>query len=189
MEMKKLFVILIGIALTISMAGVVSAGEITPESDKTSGFPSSKITVSLSVGQEYEVSIPVDFALPADGTPYDAGDVNVEMLSLISTEVLFVYVNSEYDWYLVGNGQTGGTTESDKIPYRLECTGGIVATYGHDTPGDKHLVARTSMGEYPTYVPTTCTFVKGTGVIPKYGSYSDTLTFTVEISSSNSANA
>lgn len=191
MKMKKLFTIIIGIALVLSMVGTTVADEIKPDSPKTptGNFPFGEVVVTLSVGQQYVVTIPGDFQLPANGSKHNAGSVDVTSLSLISTETLFVYVNSLNDWYLVGNGQEGDTAPTDKIPYILECTGGYVAKYGHDTEGDKHIVARTSMGEYPTYQETVCTFSKGSGTIPKYGSYSDTLTFTVEIVSNNAVSA
>lgn len=172
MSLKKVINIIIGIALIISLSGIVSAGSLNQ------GQTTGDLEVSLTVGQQYVISIPDAVTLPADGSENSPGEVNITSLTLIPTEKLQVKVKSTNGWYVVSEAD-----RNDKIAYQMSCSGGYSITYDYEDELNAVLVTEATTQTYSSYVPTTLTF-KRTGHVPEYGTYKDVLTFTAHITAS-----
>lgn len=169
--MKKKLIVILMILSIISLVGVVQAGELNQ------GDSSADVKVSLSVGQQYVITIPESFTLPADGTSHEAGTVKITSLTLIPTETLNVYVKSTNGWYVIGTDETSST---NKIAYQLTCSGDYNYVYDYEDEDALCLIVSQSMATFTNHQGTLLSFQR-TGHVPTYGTYADTLTFSVEI--------
>lgn len=96
--MKKALMILLGVALVFSMAGIGTAADVSlkPSSGSpTAPVASNPIPVYYEVSESYEVTIPSDMEI---GTKYNVGLVSAAVID--QGNFLNVYVNSTNGWYL-----------------------------------------------------------------------------------------
>ena len=96
--MKKALMILLGVALVFSMAGIGTAVDISLKPDP--GAPSDpvlseKIPVYYEVSESYEVTIPSEMEI---GKKHNVGLVSAAVID--QGKFLNVYVNSTNGWYL-----------------------------------------------------------------------------------------
>lgn len=175
--MKKVFTILLGMFLVISMVGCVCAVDITPESNSKVGTT----TVSYNVAETYTVTIPDSIVLGSD-TGQEYGTIYATITKIAPDHLLNITITGDsYDgtndiWYLTHNDG------EDKLGYYIEKGGHVSSTTG-GSPVD--------YGNVVLSVPATqklkqeiqihCRLVTDVATITHSGTYSDQLKFTVSI--------
>lgn len=187
--MKKVLLNLLGVALILSMAGVVGAGTLIPNPlDYDADVSSSLIVVTYSVSESYVVNIPDSITV---GTKYN---VYLEGPAIINSDkFLNVYINSTNNWKLIedlSGNDNPGTPAS--IPYSLSAKvliySDLVQGYGStqniliqsdaDEPYKQTLIFTSKAGRDPVASDLTFNLL---GTAAHAGTYKDTVTFTVKI--------
>lgn len=135
MEMKKILLILVGLSLLLSLAGGVSAVasglEITQDDYKI-GNDNGTTNVTITVGEFYAVTLPVDFTLTlTDGKYNGRSEFEVDITRLNPEHNLTLAVNSTnkveedglWHWYLLEMDDDGEhlvpADDPHQLPYRL----------------------------------------------------------------------
>ena len=189
MKMKNVFMLLLGAMLVLSMAGAVSAVEITQEDFSGNIEKSSQVTVSLYLSQTFSVEIPADFQLE----PIEENGVwRYSSLQIVNTTIHLLgpgkYLNitissinytgnAQKDWKLT---EVGGSSSYNYTVKGSQYDNTHV-DYDHDSAsmwlssGD--VVLRTNrVGDDYRYL-----HFRLRDAPTSVGTYVDTLTFTVKI--------
>lgn len=175
--MKKLLMALLGIALVISMAGVVSAGEIVWDSeDSTNQGISGMVTVSLTLAQHYVVTIPDDIEIKYGETVVLEDAVYVSDLVIPANKLFHIHVDSLNDWYVVDSSDS-----SNKLSYSMTVVEDNVADIVCSPSTNSNLppIYETQMSVI-NHPKLDLKFVLQ-GTVEKMGVYYDKITFNVEI--------
>ena len=185
--MKKVLLILLGVALILSMAGVVGAGTLIPNPvDHDADVSSSLIVVTYSVSESYVVNIPDSITV---GTKYN---VNLEGPAIITSDkFLNVYINSTNNWRLIED-VGGNPVTPASIPYSLSAKVLIYSDLDEGTGSTQNILIQSDAGE--PYKQTLIFTAKAgrdpvasdltfnlIGTAAHAGTYKDTVTFTVKI--------
>lgn len=188
MKLKRTFLILLGIALILSMAGSVAADTAAsstssspaPENNYYRQTHSSTTTLLYTVSAErFTMTIPgqINFHSDLNWTAY----LNATDITLASGRTLEIAVNSTHGYLLVQH--SGGAPLTDKnISYQMEYTlpGEETAVANKDRPGKNPLtLVEAPAGTVEYIVPLKFTM---TGEPPQLGTYQDILTFSASVS-------
>lgn len=196
--MKKVLVLLLGIALVFSLAGTVSAADVpgTPDNIATNsplldagqtgvsegiitGSKESAVYVWYSVGVEtYEVTIPGDVTFGTVGKKLETA-VEVTSLTLTEGRTLNLTVNSTHGWKLEHHGDNGQLT-GHNMTYEMTYTpingdAPVVAT-----GTDKISLLKVTSKTFDEARTNALTFTLKESA-PTTGTFKDRLTFTVTI--------
>lgn len=196
-HMKKALIILLGIALVISMFGVVSGDEevvVLPDPGKASGSATlakdllnhDDTLVYYTAEESYTVTIPeyVRFG-QLESQKTVTTEVKSSTVTLLKGHRLNLTVTSEHNWNITFHHKdTNGNDVSDDtktIPYELsyELNAESVTLKSDSGPGP-HAVMLVPTGSQPRI---TQLIFKLNGYAPETGTYKDTLTFIVNVES------
>lgn len=196
--MKKVLVLLLGIALVFSLAGTVSAAEVPGNPDHIAtnsplldagqtgvddgiitGSKESAVYVWYSVGVEtYEVKIPGDVTFGTVGKKLETA-VEVTSLTLTEGRSLNLTVNSTHGWKLEHHDKDGKPT-GHNMTYEMTYTpingGNPVAATGTD----KISLLKVNSRNFDENRKNDLTFTLKESA-PTTGTFKDRLTFTVTI--------
>lgn len=179
--MKKVLLILLGVALILSMAGVVGAETLNAE------VSSALIDVTYEVSDSYVVNIPDSITV---GQKYN---VDLEGPAIIDSDMfLNVYINSTNNWKLIEEVSGNDPGNPASLPYSLSAKvliySDLVQGYGstqtiliqtdNGNPYKQTLIFTSKAGRDPVASDLTFNLI-GTAV--HAGIYKDTVTFTVKI--------
>ena len=171
-NMKKLLMALLGIALVISMAGVVSAGDMIYDATSNPN-PTDTTTVKLYLSQEYTITIPDEISL--DYGVSVTNSLSVSNLVMPANKVLIISAESENDWS-VKSLESGSTAT---LTYDMDVTRTSHNPVKCDSSKSGAIdIYRAYMDQ--TNDPATLTFTL-TGDVVEMGNYEDTITFSVSV--------
>lgn len=152
--MKKMITALTALSLAASMmTPIVSfAADLTLEN--TTGTT----TLAKSYAESYTITIPAEVSMDEQAVSAELAVAATDVL-LNDGDVLKVSVASDNDWNLVH-----ASDSECKVAYELSATGDVLTIHSGDTEGSTELTATV------------------TGTPSKAGTFSDTLTFSVDVS-------
>lgn len=204
--MKKALMILLGVALVFSMAGIGTAADVSLKpspGSPTNPVSSTPIPVYYEVSESYEVTIPSDMEI---GTKYNVGLVSAAVID--QGNFLNVYVNSTNGWYLkeiVGSSDDPGFNRAT-APYKnpghsvqysmtirtqiytdLVTPAGISRTFKWTTPSPDQCLVYTSASGIAEADADLTFAIEGAERYSGY--YRDSLTFTVKIEDASKTQA
>ena len=163
--MKNVLMILLGAALVLSLAGVGGAAEpITETSDSKSG----QFLVTYTIGESYEVTVPVDVDLKGQGQ-----NTNQEVIvnaTVTPGKVLNISVMSANGWEM----RIAETNAGSGIEYTMSY-GDDSVTFGGRNPVEIYSTPDSVTKDIARISFSTTDSVEN---LPA-GIYTDTLTFTV----------
>ena len=170
--MKKLLMVLLGIALVISMAGVVSAIDMTYDATSNPN-PTGTTTVKLYLNQEYTITIPEDISLDYGSPVTDS--LSISNLVMPSKKVLVISATSANGWKV----KLLESSTTHTITYDMDVTRADHAAVKCDSSKTGAIeIYRAYMNQINA--PATLTFTL-TGDVEEMGNYEDTITFSVSV--------
>ena len=181
MSMKRRILVIVGIALLISMVGIVAAdtdassvsSTVNPNSGNYFTIPHSATTlVKYAVSAEkYKLTIPGEINFQTD-TKWNA-EVTATSVTLASGRSLVVNVSSEHGWLLVQHDTDENPDYSKNISYEMQYAAGLKAdnsTTGHNEITLFSVPAGSNDG-------SVAVVFNMTDLAPELGTYQDKLTF------------
>lgn len=194
-HMKKALIILLGIALVISMFGVVSGAEevvALPEPGQASGSATlakdilnhDDTMVYYTAEESYAITIPeyVRFG-QTEAQKTVTTVIKSSTVTLLKDHRLNLTVKSEHNWNIASHSKNANGDEvadpTKTIPYELTYNlNGAPVTLKSESGSGPHAVMLVPTGSVPI---TTELVFKLNGYAPETGTYKDTLTFTVNV--------
>lgn len=183
--MKKIFKILIGIALVLLLSGSVSAtewdvvgdvsagGKITDAKDKTG-----EVVVSYNIQTEsYKLSIPISFSFTDQDVPFEANVVATEV-TLAKNRVLTVNVSSTHNWQMIDHSVLHGNSIDYKMVFKHNNEGDDKIAINTDPAYHGDVTVMTLSGKTELTVPLVFTMLDMPSTL---GNYADTLTFKASV--------
>lgn len=177
--MKKVLVILLSLAVLMSVlfVGGVGAAKQLTETDQTKPVP---VSVEIT-GAKYTVIIPESIVLNPTGAPVtESVSVSEEGLILTTNSVLTVKVSSTNGWKVMFTDTSSSPSKTYEATYDLKVSGGYTNTLDSGTTGTTAGTVLQYNQHIPSSMASTLSFSL-TGDIQSYGTYSDTLEFSVTV--------
>lgn len=179
--MKKVLMLLLTLALVLSMAGVVTAGNV--ETQNAQSGESGITTITYGVTEGFKLKIPVAFSFKVDDTTMDTS-VSVESVSLTTNNVLNVTVTSHHGWKLVehklgANDQQEEVTNGAKLEYTMQVNSGEIYGDSEDDETSHVQLLLVNPGVSSAQANLKFTLVDVTSA--KAASYQDKLYFSAHI--------
>lgn len=181
MSMKRRILVIVGIALLISMVGIVAADTeassvsttVNPNTGNYFTIPHSANTlVKYAVSAEkYKLTIPGEINFQTD-TKWNAG-VSATSVTLASGRSLVVNVSSEHGWLMVQHDTNDNPDYSKNISYEMQYGTNLKAdnsTTGHNEITLFSVSAGSNEGSIAVVFNMT-------DLAPELGTYQDKLTF------------